>query len=224
MMSAAVDAFAITQVSRPHKRGELGADYFGTATGGRCYLLDPALSDIRLLDIAIGQSNICRFGGQLERFYPVAQHAVLASYLAPEPFKLAALLHDAAEAYLGDVTSPLKKLLGEEYARLERRWEGEIFARFGLGHQLVWRNGLRQLPAEVKAADRLAFEIECHDLLEPEVRVRAIGNAPRPDGPRIFPISSDQARQAWLRRYWTLTADSPAPSRQSHILGAEERA
>lgn len=207
MMSSAVDAFAITQVTKVTQRVvDLGADYFGTATGGRAYVLDPALSDIRVLDIAIGLSNICRFGGQLEHSYSVAQHSVLVSHLAPAPFRLAALLHDATEAYLGDVISPLKKLLGETYAALERRWEGEIFARFEIGDRLVWRSGLRQLPAAVKAADRLAFELEAWSLLDPATRVRAIGAGPRPAGPHIFPLAPQQAREAWLRRFWELTA------------------
>lgn len=213
------DPLAITQVSRIEPR-----DYFGTATGGKAYLTDPARSDIRLSDIAIALSNICRFGGHAP-WYSVAQHSVLVSYLAPPPFKLCALFHDATEAYLGDVISPLKRLLGESYASIERRWEGVIALKFGYASQLVWRSGVRGLPLEVKAADQRAFELECWDLLAPSVRARAVPfQTSRPDGPRIFPISSEQARQAWLRRYWTLTADSPAPSRQSHILGAEERA
>lgn len=195
------DPLAITVSERIEPR-----DYFGTVSGGRCYLHDPARSDIRVSDIAIALSHVCRFGGQIETHYSVAQHSVLVSHLVAPGFELAALIHDATEAYLGDVISPLKRILGETYAALERRWEGEIFARFGIARQLAWRSGVRGLPLEVKAADHRAFEIECWDLLLPDVRRRAIGGTGRPRGPAIMPIESKLAAQAWLRRYWELTS------------------
>jgi len=69
---------------------------------------EPASGDIHLLDIAHALSQICRYGGHTKQFYSVAQHSVLASrFIDPEHAKWG-LFHDAAEAYLGDMTRPVK--------------------------------------------------------------------------------------------------------------------
>lgn len=108
-------------------------------------------SMICLEDIAKGLSNICRFGGQISDFYSVAQHTLLVWHLAPTHLKRAALLHDAAEAYLGDVVKPLKVLLGDAYAKFEKAFETVIFEKYGVS--------LDEL-AELKQYDIEALEIE----------------------------------------------------------------
>lgn len=82
-----------------------------TATGRRLDLTGSTPDDIDLLDLARGLSRSCRFAGQTTEYYSVAQHSVLASYHVPPEDALHALLNDAAEAYLGDLTGPLKRLL-----------------------------------------------------------------------------------------------------------------
>jgi hypothetical protein len=181
------------------------ADYFGTFTGGRAYVHHADRSDIRLVDIAVAGSRICRYGGHAEYFYSAAQHSVLVSHLVPRQFALCALFHDAAESFLGDVISPLKRALGESYARLERAWEWELAKKFGYASQLRWVRGVRGMPPEVKAGDHLAFALECFDLLSPEHRERCGFAGPRPKGPTILPLSPEKAAEAWLRRYWQLS-------------------
>jgi len=121
-------------------------------------LENPNTGDIEFKDIASALSNITRFTGHVG-FYSVAEHSVGVAAIARffalragedavEAFR-AGLMHDATEAYLGDVSSPLKRLL-PEYRRLEERWANAVELKFGvsLRHPLV------------KAADLAMLEIE----------------------------------------------------------------
>lgn len=90
---------------------------------------DPALIDIE--DIAHALSMLCRFTGHTNRFYSVAEHSVRASMHVHSDYALETLLHDATEAYLGDVSSPLKAQL-HEYREIEHRLDCCIRQRFGL--------------------------------------------------------------------------------------------
>jgi uncharacterized protein len=110
----------------------------------------PETSKISITDIANALSHICRFTGQCHTFYSVAEHSVHCSYLVPEEDAFAALMHDAAEAVMGDVSRPLKSLL-PDYKRIERRVESAILAKFGLPVQM---------PASVKTADMQMLAIE----------------------------------------------------------------
>jgi hypothetical protein len=92
-------------------------------------LLDPAASRFTVGDIAHGLGNVCRFAGQSRRFYSVAEHCWHASFLVPHLLAFPVLMHDAAEAFVGDVTRPLKSLL-PEYKAIEKRIDAVIAERF----------------------------------------------------------------------------------------------
>lgn len=93
-------------------------DWMETFTGLRFYPASPSVDQICIEDIAHGLANTARYGGQALKFYSVAQHSILTSYLAPYPYALAALLHDASEAYICDIPRPVKELL-PDYKLLE---------------------------------------------------------------------------------------------------------
>jgi 5'-deoxynucleotidase YfbR-like HD superfamily hydrolase len=99
-------------------------------SGAELNLLEPASCPFTIEDIAHGLAMTCRYAGQCRIFYSVAEHSVHLSHLAGGR-ALEALLHDAAEAFIGDVSRPLKQLL-PEYKALERSLEAVIRARFGL--------------------------------------------------------------------------------------------
>jgi len=102
----------------------------------------PASSNFTIDDIAHGLANICRYSGQCRDFYSVAEHSILVSETA-KSFEFEALLHDAAEAFIGDITRPLKQLL-PEYKKIEANVQRAILDRFGV---------LGPIPPQVKQSD-----------------------------------------------------------------------
>lgn len=91
----------------------------------------PSLYNFTLDEIATGLSRECRWARQTQEFYSVAQHAVLVSFLVPPEFALHALHHDDAEAYLGDMISPMKQQM-PVYKEIEDNVQAAIFCHFGI--------------------------------------------------------------------------------------------
>jgi len=129
--------------------------FIHTWTGGVFYLTDPRPEEVFIEDIAHALSLQCRFNGHIAEHYSVAEHSIMVSNIAEEETKdyqlaLTALLHDSAEAYLGDVVSPLKKLL-PEYRVFEALVESCVALRFSLSYPF---------PEVIHRADKKALEQE----------------------------------------------------------------
>lgn len=143
-----------------------------TASGRTVPLLAPQASHIRFGDVAQHLARINRFAGATETPYSVAQHAVLVSQitaqLSPSPeVQLWGLLHDAHEAYLGDVTTPVKHALFGEDGRnvLPSQWDS-LAAAFDAA--IAARAGLvltRAMLATVQQADEMALVAEWQCLM-----------------------------------------------------------
>jgi len=109
----------------------MNVDWMQTYSGKRFHPLSPRAEDIDIVDIAHALSMACRYGGHCKWHYSVAQHCVLVASKAPPEAKLHALLHDASEAYLGDVIRPLKHQEAmSDYRLAEHTLEAAINRKF----------------------------------------------------------------------------------------------
>ena len=106
-------------------------DWMQTFTGEKFYPFDPRPEEIHLEDIAHGLALTNRFTGQVPEPYSVAQHSLIVAGYCPEDLKLCGLMHDATEAYLGDLAAPFKRGL-KEYQAVEANLWSVIAKRFDL--------------------------------------------------------------------------------------------
>lgn len=165
-----------------------------TSTGRLVWPLDPRVEDISITDIARALSQVCRFGGHTDQFYSVAQHSLNVSLAVPREVGLWALLHDASEAYLGDIPSPIKYTdTFAAYREAEAQLQTLIFETFGL---------FGPMPEEVKAADRRLLAAEIRDLTA-AIDYEAWA-AQAQAWPTIVPLQPRHAERAFMRRFHAL--------------------
>lgn len=179
-------------------------NYFTTISGRRFWPLDPRVEDIDIQDIAHALAHVCRFNGHVREFYSVAQHSVIVSHYVPREFALHGLLHDAAEAYIGDMSAPLKHDPNMVmYREADRQLTSLIYRRFGIRTKGLLAS-LDPVPLAVKMVDRLLIQDEIRDIAL-HVGVRQ----PHLQGPglgyQIVPRTPAQARDLFLYRFEVLT-------------------
>ena len=185
-------------------------------SGRRLDLIDPSPLDVEIADIAHGLARVARWNGQTSgtHIFSVAQHTLLVEAVmrAQSPridarVRLATLLHDAPEYVIGDMISPFKAVLGDDYKAVEKRLLAAIHIRFGLPPVLP-----DDVTRQVKNADRGAAYLEATALAgfaETEAK-RLFGRDPgltettRQD--YLTPWSAAKAEKRFLARFKTLQA------------------
>ena len=189
-------------MAHPHQAPPAPGPYLQTVSGRWVNPFDPHPEQLDAGDIARALANTCRFGGHCRVFYSVAQHSVIVSRLVEErggdvEDVFAALMHDATEAYLGDMPHPLKHRspLGAAFRQAEDLLEEAIRERFAIKPDVP----------EIKKADRA--------LLATERRAFSAETWPWPELEGVEPLeleleawSPDEAAQAFAERYAELDA------------------
>ncbi len=175
--------------------------YLVLTSGAKWYLTDPDPCAVSYKDIGASLSKLCRFGGHTNPFYSVAQHSVMCAWEARkaglnERERLTVLMHDAAEAYLLDIPTPLKGLL-PDYQKLERLTEQVIADALDL---------IYPFPDFVKEIDARMLATEQRFLM-PRTRSYASPDAPPFDDIILKPSvcwTPDNAEDAFRTEYWRL--------------------
>ena len=157
-----------------------------TYSGRKFDLVDPQPDMVHFPDIAHALANVCRYTGHCRAFYSVAQHSVIVASILPDHLMMQGLMHDATEAYVADLSRPLKRLV-PDYQAIEARVWRVIAERFGLPEAL---------DPLVKRADNIVLMAERRELLKrppepwaPELEALA-GEA---NSVRVSPLSPGEA-------------------------------
>jgi len=169
-------------------------DWTTTYSGRVFWPLDPRPEEIEIADIAHALSQQCRWTGHTIEFVSVAQHSILVSENCAPRDALWGLLHDAAEAYLVDLASPIKHLKEfYVYREMESGILQMIARRFGLPEEI---------PESVHIADKNVLATEVRDCMRPgKMRPEWYGI---PLKERIVPLSAPRAELLFLERFHEL--------------------
>ena len=167
-----------------------------TASGIFWPLTDPTPDQVHWADIGESLAKLCRFNGHLPMFYSVAQHSVLVADILPLDLRLHGLLHDAHEAFIGDITTPCKEALRDLGAapaleRLAAVADRAIFTAAGLDYPVA-----PDILSQIKIADHRVFATEDRDLRGTPPRAGKF----RPCRRRITPWPWPKAMEVFIER------------------------
>ncbi len=170
--------------------------YISTYTGTLFYPLSPIVEDIHIEDIAHALGMICRFNGHVSIFYSVAEHSVHVSRIVPKGYELAALLHDASEAYISDLSRPMKRAPGfSMYSEFERNLMDAVWERFSPTRPY-------DCP-EVKRADNIMLGVEARALMPV---AEWVDDLPTLNNYKLELWSPQEAKINFLSRFMELTS------------------
>ncbi len=205
-----------------HARGRRFGKYIFTASGRKFYPLDPSPDDICVEDTARGLGNLCRYAGQIGldtgyQFYSVAEHSVIVSQYVEKlaismllPVRVVdawaweGLFHDGTEAYIGDVTRPLKYTRTMRgYRKCEVRVEAALFEAFGVRPTAESRAAVKSIDDRILRDEIEAFMCADEDL---NGRLAAFGE---PLGCAIAGLPPRRAEHVFTSRFLELCSRRP---------------
>lgn len=176
----------------------MSTHWITTYSGHTFDAANPTPADVRAIDVAHALGHLCRFTGHTSRFYSVLEHSLFVLEVGRARFtgsgtfcrcdELALLLHDAHEAYINDISTPIKALIGDDYRVLKDRYDDAIAERFGFTRAGYFDT------AFVAEADAHALRVEAWDLLPDHGIVGGInpaGNPPRNLTPGRYDLAID---------------------------------
>lgn len=176
-----------------------------TFSGKKFFLFDKeGLDQIDIYDIAHSLALNCRYNGHCSRFYSVAEHSVLMSYLVPEGLELEGLLHDSTEAYLSDIVRPFKRVM-PMYQDIENTLYTRIASKYGLADKIH---------AETKEVDLAICKLEAETLMMSKGKGWGLDSSvitnellEEKSGYSKIPCwSPEQAEQEFLSRFYELVS------------------
>lgn len=170
--------------------------FITTYTGRRFYPLDPQPPDVCIEDIAHALAMICRFNGHVREFYSVAEHSVHVSRIVPPEYALAGLLHDASEAYIADVSRPVKHT---EQMRAYR--DIETWLQVAVYQTFCPSTTIKDL-CELIPADNAMLSLEARTLLPYDPWMDEL---PEPAKVELGLWGPSEAERRFLERYAELT-------------------
>ena len=164
---------------------------------------DPA--QINIETIARSLSRQCRYLGHLRggvEHYSVAQHCVLVSEIVPENLALCGLLHDAEEAWIGDIITPMKRV----FDAFSPGWRGVVLEPIEKAIAQKFKIKYPH-PAAIKDADRLIRGTEIRSVVDQDYMSRFPDDvvAPFYDERKIIPMSSSESYEAFMNRFHAIT-------------------
>jgi len=187
--------------------------YIKTYSGFDLFPEHPDPKSICIEDIANALSKICRWGGHISEFYSVAQHSILVSRLCEDENALVGLLHDASEAYYGDMVRPLKYL---PQMRIFRDFEKSLSIAIAkaLGLDTIEKNeNVDDADQMMLALESLRFRhndctwpLDIVTELEPKLKMSNISNWLR-NGLLVNVLSPKHAKDEFLWYYYKFTGD-----------------
>ncbi len=195
-----------------------------TWTGKMLDVTDPDPDQIDIFDIAHHLSLMTRFNGACKHFYSIAQHSVLCAKQAkswhyPRPseekLELALLMHDAAEAYVGDIVRPLKRAM-PDFVVYENKVMDAINERFDLP-RVAEISGFERA---VKEVDNRMLVTEKLQLMVPTVRW-AIEGIFEPYDLELERWEPRAAEMLFLSHFARFRPDEVQPDRLQEVMGVK---